>query len=92
MQFSYPAIFRKVKKDLYTGYFPDLDGIQVTGYSLDDAIRNAIMAENDWILLELDEDEPRMPSHTDIDEMKLGKDEVARNVSVHIRLFEGWDE
>jgi|LAHS01.1.fsa_nt_gb predicted RNase H-like HicB family nuclease len=92
MQFSYPAVFKKVKKDCYKGYFPDLDGIEVTGYSLDDAIRNAILAENDWILLELDEEEPQLPPHTEIADMELKKGEIARNIGVHIRFFEGWDE
>lgn len=92
MQFSYPAVFEKKKDGRFTGYFPDLEGIEISGDDLDDAIRNAILAENDWLTLELDEDEPMLPTHTDISDMKLKKGELARNIAVHIRFFEGWDE
>lgn len=92
MQFIYPAIFKKKKDGNYSGYFPDLACCEVTGYSLDDAIRNAIAAEYDWILLELDEDDPQMPLVSDLEDLKLKRGEIARNIGVHVRIVEGWDE
>lgn len=61
MKFTYPAIFKKNSEGGYDGKFVDLACCEVSGYSLDDAIRNAIEAEADWIRLELEEDIPVFP-------------------------------
>ena len=45
MKFTYPAIFKKNSEGGYDGKFVDLACCEVSGYSLDDAIRNAIEAE-----------------------------------------------
>ena len=57
MKFTYPAVFKKEENGRFSGRFVDLEGCEVDGYSLDDAIRNAILAEGDWIRLELLEDD-----------------------------------
>ena len=43
MKFTYPAVFKKLENGSWHGRFVDLAGLEVTGYSLDDAIRNAII-------------------------------------------------
>ena len=64
----------------------------MTGYSLDDAIRNAIIEEGDWIRLELSEDEPEMPLITDLEDIELAEGEIKREIAVNVRFYEGWDE
>ena len=81
MKFTYPAVFKKEENGRFSGRFVDLEGCEVDGYSLDDAIRNAILAEGDWIRLELLEDEPVMPLITDIEDISLREGEIARNIA-----------
>ena len=80
MKFTYPAVFHKTEHGTYEGYFPDLACCYAKGDTLDEALEDAIHSAYDWISLELTED--------------LGKSEgeIARNIAVNIRLFEGWDE
>ena len=92
MKFTYPAVFQKEENGRFSGRFVDLEGCEVDGYSLDDAIRNAILAEGDWIRLERLEDEPVMPLITDIEDISLREGEIARNIAVNVRFYEGWDE
>lgn len=92
MTFTYPAVFTKQTDGTYTGYFPDLAGIAVTGTSLDDVIRNARNAEDEWIRVEFEDDDPRFPHVTDLDEVVLEDGQIAREISVHFRFYEGWDE
>ncbi|MBQ3786834.1 MAG: type II toxin-antitoxin system HicB family antitoxin [Lachnospiraceae bacterium] len=92
MKFTYPAVFKKREDGTWHGRFVDLDGLEVTGYSLDDAIRNAIIEEGDWIRLELSEDEPEMPLITDIEDIELEEGEIKREIAVNVRFYEGWDE
>ena len=86
MKFTYPAVFKKEENGRFSGRFVDLEGCEVDGYSLDDAIRNAILAEGDWIRLELLEDEPVMPLITDIEDISLREGEIARNIAVNVRF------
>ena len=92
MKFTYPAVFKKLENGSWHGRFVDLAGLEVTGYSLDDAIRNAIIEEGDWIRLELSEDEPEMPLITDIEDIELAEGEITREIAVNVRFYEGWDE
>ncbi|MDO4478934.1 MAG: type II toxin-antitoxin system HicB family antitoxin [Lachnospiraceae bacterium] len=91
MTFTYPAIFTKTDKG-YTGYFPDLEGIEVFGETMELAIREARDEAFNWITVELEEDDPEMPTITDISDMKLEPNQEAREIEVHYRFFEGWDE
>lgn len=92
MKFVYPAVFRKTKDGTFKGFFPDLEGCTGTGETLDDAIESANAAAFDWISLELSEDEPDMPSISDAEDIDLEEGDIVRNISVNIRLYEGWDE
>ena len=46
----------------------------------------------DWISLELTEEEPDFPPVSDVADLGKSEGEIARNIAVNIRLFEGWDE
>ncbi len=92
MTFTYPAVFKKQRDGSYTATFPDLEGIHVTGRDLDDAIRNAREAAFDWLTVEFEEDDPKLPSISEVRDLSLKRGEVARNIEVHYRFFEGWDE
>ena len=65
MKFKYPAVFRKNEDGTYNGYFPDLECCTSTGDTLDEAIENANEAAYNWITVELDEEEPNLPSISD---------------------------
>ena len=91
MKFIYPAVFRKTENG-YNAFFPDLACCTASGDSLDDAIDNANAAAYDWITLELSEESPEMPPISDPEDLPLEDGDVIRNISVNIRLYEGWDE
>ena len=83
MKFTYPAVFHKTEQGTYEGYFPDLACCYAKGDTLDEALEDAIHSAYDWISLELTEEEP---------DFGKSEGEIARNIAVNIRLFEGWDE
>ena len=91
MTFSYPAVFKK-EKGVITATFPDLAGIEVTGTTMDETIRLAREAANEWITAELEEDDPQMPAITDIEDLTLKRNEEARMIMIYYRFFDGWDE
>ncbi len=91
MKFIYPAVFRRTEDGKYKGVFPDLECCHAEGDTLDEAIENANDAAYNWISLELSED-GELPSISDEDDMHLEKGDIVRNISVNIRLYEGWDE
>ena len=92
MKFTYPAIFKRTEDGRYRGYFPDLAMCEVEGADLEDAIRNAIEAEGDWIRLELEETDPQLPTISAHEDLVLDEGEFVRNIGVNIRFYEGWDE
>ena len=92
MTFTYPAVFKKNPDGSYRGTFPDLAGIDVTGHDLNDAIRNARAAMFDWLTVEFEEDDPKLPAISELRDLTLKRGEVARYIEVHYRFFEGWDE
>lgn len=92
MKFIYPAIFKKTEKGTYEGYFPDLEDCRAVGETLEDAVENANEAASDWISIELEEEHVQLPPVSDANDLKLQEGEVVRNISVTIRLFDGWDE
>ena len=53
---------------------------------------DAIHSAYDWISLELTEEEPDFPPVSDVADLGKSEGEIARNIAVNIRLFEGWDE
>ncbi len=92
MKFIYPAVFHKTEEGLYEGYFPDLEDCRVVGDSLDHAIEKANDAANDWISVELEDEDGELPSVTDPEDIVKGEDDIIRMICVNIRFFEGWDE
>lgn len=92
MKFIYPAVFRRTENGGYRGYFPDLECCEAFGDTLDEAVENANAAACDWIQVELEEEEPKLPPISDISDLALEEDAVVRNISVNIRFYEGWDE
>lgn len=92
MKFIYPAVFRKKEDGTFQGFFPDLACCEVTGDSLEDAVEHANEAAMNWICLELSEEEPVLPPVSDEADMELLEGDIVRNISVTIRLLEGWDE
>ena len=91
MQFIYPAVFSKTSGG-YAGHFPDLEGCLVQAPTLEEAIEEAHLACETWLLVELEEDVPFLPPVTDLPDLKLLEGETARNICVTIRLTDGWDE
>lgn len=92
MKFIYPAVFHKTEQGTYKGYFPDLADCYGEGDTLEEAIESANAAAYDWITLELSEESPEMPPISDPEDLPLEDGDVIRNISVNIRLYEGWDE
>ena len=91
MKFIYPAVFRKTENGS-NAFFPDLACCTASGDSLDDAIDNANAAAYDWIYSELQEEDCDLPSVSDAADIELQEGDIVRNISVNIRLYEGWDE
>lgn len=91
MKFIYPAVFRKVK-DHYEGRFPDLEDCYGKGDTLEEALDHARDAATNWIEVELDEDDCRLPPVSDASDLVLEEGEIVRNILVNIRFMEGWDE
>ena len=92
MKFIYPAVFRPTEDKKYNAFFPDLACCEAKGDTLDDAIENENAAAYDWIYVELTEFDSELPPITDPDDLVLSDNETLRNISVNIRLTDGWDE
>ncbi|MCR5294570.1 MAG: type II toxin-antitoxin system HicB family antitoxin [Lachnospiraceae bacterium] len=92
MKFTYPAIFKKTEDGGYEGRFVDLAGCRAVGYDLDNAVRNLIEEEADWIRFELSEEDPSLPPVTDLEDVETGEGEIALNVAANVRFYDGWDE
>ncbi len=85
-------VVTKQEDGTYAGEFPDLKMCCCKGDSLQDCLDEAQQAAYNWIELELTEDDPQMPHVTDLDDLKLKENQEARNIKVHFRMMEGWDE
>ncbi len=92
MKFIYPAVFRPTKDGKYKGEFPDLTGCTASGETLEDAVDAANEAAYNWIMSELEEEDCQMPPVSDISDLALAQGEIARNICVTVRFYEGWDE
>ena len=94
MIFTYPAVFHKNPDNTYSGYFPDLEGCTASGSTVDEVLNDAIEAARTWIYVEFEMDEgfPMLPPVTYLEDIKLEGDDFARNISVIVRLRDGWDE
>ena len=92
MTFIYPAVFHQREDGKYEGRFVDLAMCYGVGDTLDEAIRDCIEAEREWIQLELREDEWDIPEVTNINDIELKEGEIARNIAAKVRILEGWEE
>lgn len=92
MKFIYPAVFRKTESGNFAAYFPDLECCCAKGDTLDDCIDHANEAAYDWISLELSEEDGMLPAVSEESDLVLQEGDIVRNISVTIRLMEGWDE
>ena len=92
MTFIYPVILTQKTDGSWEGEFPDLDGCRCEGRTLEDALEDARLAAFNWIDLELREDDPSMPYVTDPEDIPKKDGQEVRNIKVHYRYTEGWDE
>lgn len=90
MKFVYPAIITKTEQG-YRAEFPDLCQCCAEAEDLEDVIERAKDAAYNWIELELSEELP-LPPRTELCDLSVPEGAAARNLSVTIRMFEGWDE
>lgn len=83
--------FHKTEQGTYEGYFPDLACCYAKG---DTSTRRWKMPFTPPMTgsLELTEEEPDFPPVSDVADLGKSEGEIARNIAVNIRLFEGWDE
>ena len=92
MKFIYPAVFRKKEDGSIYGFFPDLACCEITAPDMEDAIELANEACYNWIDLELQEDEPKMPPVSEAEDLDLQEGDEVRNISVLMKFYDGWDE
>ncbi len=94
MRFIYPAIVSPREDGSYEAYVPDLEGCRAKGFSIDDCLEEINAAVQNWISLELEEDNPFLPPVSDHEDLAglLGPGDQIRNVCVTYRILEGWDE
>ncbi|MBR2188992.1 MAG: type II toxin-antitoxin system HicB family antitoxin [Eubacterium sp.] len=92
MKFYYPVIVHKEEDGRYHAVFPDLMMCEAFGDTMDECLGAATEAAYDWIELELQEDEPELPSVTDREDMALQPGDEVRMILVNMRLMPGFDE
>ncbi len=92
MTFIYPVILTKKEDGSWEGEFPDLEMCRCQGASLHDALEDARLQAYNWIELELQEENPQMPLVSDVEDLELLQGQEVRNIMVHYRFTEGWDE
>jgi len=92
MRFCYPVILTKQEDDTYAGSFPDLTGCVCRGETLQEALDDAQEAARTWVEVEMQEEVPDMPGATDLRDLTLAENQVARNILVIHKLTEGWEE
>ena len=92
MKFFYPALIKKLNDGTFHAVFPDLEQCEAYGDSLDDVLDRATDAAAAWIDVELQEEEPDLPSATDPADIPSGPDCFVRNILVNYKFTDGWDE
>lgn len=92
MTIVYPIIFHEEPDGHIEGVFPDLTGCRASGPDLELAIRDAMEAEYNWIMVELEDEDAVLPPVSHLEDLALKEGEFARNISVKVRFVEGWEE
>ena len=84
LEYVYPAIFHKNNDNSYTVIFPDLSGCITEGKSLDEAIRMAQSAINQWIEYSKDKN-LQIPKPTEINNIKVNSNEFVSLIRTDIK-------
>ncbi len=92
MTFIYPVVLTRKEDGTWKGEFPDLHMCECEGKTLFDALEDARLQAYNWIDLELNDEDPVMPRVTDLDDIPVEPGQEVRNIMVHYRYTEGWDE
>lgn len=92
MKFFYPAVIEKMNNGTFHAVFPDLEQCEAFGDSLEDVLDRATDAAAAWIEVELQEEDPNLPSATDPADIPAGPDRFIRNILVNYKFTDGWDE
>ncbi len=92
MKFIYPVILKETEDKRFYASFPDLDGCEAYGDTIDEVMDNANEAAYTWIQTELEDEICVLPRVSDFSDLKLSDGETVRNVCVTMRFYEGWDE
>lgn len=92
MKFFYPTIVHKNEDGTYHATFPDLEMCEADGDSMDDVLWNATQAAYDWIAVELEEEDPFLPSVSDREDIALEDGDEYRMILVNMRFQPGFEE
>ncbi len=92
MKFFYPVVIEKMNNGTFHAVFPDLEQCEAFGDSLEDVLDRATDAAAAWIEVELQEEDPNLPSATDPADIPAGPDRFIRNILVNYKFTDGWDE
>ena len=90
MKFMYPAVFRKNEDGTYNGYFRISNAAPPPEIHWTKPSRMPTKPPTNWITVELDEEEPNLPSISDPSDLNLTPEDIVRIISVNIRFYEGW--
>ena len=92
MKLYYPAVLRKRGDGFFEARFPDLEGCFAAADTLNDCLEEANAAALNWIETELMEFDGELPAVSDISDLELSEGEFVRNMSLTLRLTDGWEE
>lgn len=92
MKFFYPAVIEKLNDGTYYASFPDLEQCEASGSTLEEVLDRATDAAASWIEVELQEEEPDLPSATDPADIPETPDRFVRIILVNYKFTDGWDE
>ncbi|WP_026507735.1 type II toxin-antitoxin system HicB family antitoxin [Butyrivibrio sp. MC2013] len=93
MTIIYPAVVKENTDGSYCGYFPDLAECRFKGRDINFALDDAAASMYDWVRVELEEEEePYLPPVSEEKDIELSEGEFVRNICIHYRYTEGWEE
>ncbi len=92
MTFIYPVVLTRKDDGSWEGEFPDLEMCRCSGLTMHDALEDARLQAYNWIDLELHEEDPVMPLVSDKEDLQLEDGQEVRDIMVHYRFTEGWEE
>ncbi|MCD8248588.1 MAG: type II toxin-antitoxin system HicB family antitoxin [Lachnospiraceae bacterium] len=92
MKFTYPAILHQQEDGRWLASLPDLEGCEVVGDTLDEAVDEANEAMYRWIEAEMAEDDAVLPPVSDAADLQLQVSDEVRNICINFRFTDGWDE